>query len=98
MSLAPFVPGVNARMTKRNVSRFSFCIVQVPIATEYCQVDDISAIFDVKERFYHSGSVSWGNNGGTYFVHTVDRAGYAKIKERFDNTHTRSSRSSRSRK
>ncbi|KAF7340197.1 Histone-lysine N-methyltransferase, H3 lysine-79 specific [Mycena venus] len=41
VSLAPFVPSLNARVTERNV-------------------DDISAIFDVTERPYHSGSVSWG--------------------------------------
>ncbi|KAF8971603.1 histone methylation protein DOT1-domain-containing protein [Flammula alnicola] len=61
-------------------------------------VDDISAIFDVQEKPYHSGSVSWGNNGGSYYLHKVDREGYAKIKERFEISHNRSSRSSRSRK
>jgi H3 lysine-79-specific histone-lysine N-methyltransferase len=50
------------------------------------QVDDISAIFDVTERSYHSGSVSWGNSGGTYYIHRVDRAGYASIRERFENS------------
>jgi len=50
-------------------------------------VDDISAIFDVTERPYHSGSVSWGNNGGTYYLHRVDRKGYAKIKEKFEISH-----------
>ncbi|KAF8198985.1 histone-lysine N-methyltransferase [Pholiota molesta] len=60
-------------------------------------VDDISAIFDVTEKPYHSGSVSWGNNGGYYYLHKVDREGYAKIKERFEMMHTRT-RSSRSRK
>ncbi|KAJ7232841.1 S-adenosyl-L-methionine-dependent methyltransferase [Mycena haematopus] len=67
VSLAPFVPSLNARVTERNV-------------------DDISAIFDVTERSYHSGSVSWGNNGGTYYIHRVDRTGYASIRERFENT------------
>ncbi|KAF9478541.1 DOT1-domain-containing protein [Pholiota conissans] len=60
-------------------------------------VDDISAIFEVTERPYHSGSVSWGNNGGNYYLHKVDREGYAKIKEKFELTHTRA-RSTRSRK
>jgi H3 lysine-79-specific histone-lysine N-methyltransferase len=50
------------------------------------QVDDISAIFDVSERPYHSGSVSWGNSGGTYYIHRVDRTGYASIRERFENS------------
>ncbi|KAJ7743880.1 histone-lysine N-methyltransferase [Mycena metata] len=67
VSLAPFVPSLNARVTERNV-------------------DDISAIFDVSERTYHSGSVSWGNGGGTYYIHRVDRAGYANIRERFENS------------
>ncbi|KDR84720.1 hypothetical protein GALMADRAFT_233024 [Galerina marginata CBS 339.88] len=58
-------------------------------------VDDISAIFEVTERPYHSGSVSWGNNGGTYYLHKVDREGYAKIKEKFETLHGRSARSSR---
>ncbi|KAJ7924395.1 DOT1-domain-containing protein [Mycena leptocephala] len=67
VSLAPFVPSLNARVTERNV-------------------DDISAIFDVSERPYHSGSVSWGNSGGTYYIHRVDRTGYASIRERFENS------------
>ncbi|KAJ7151691.1 histone-lysine N-methyltransferase [Mycena filopes] len=67
VSLAPFVPSLNARVTERNV-------------------DDISAIFDVSEHTYHSGSVSWGNGGGTYYIHRVDRAGYASIRERFENS------------
>ncbi|KAJ7451115.1 histone-lysine N-methyltransferase [Mycena latifolia] len=67
VSLAPFVPSLNARVTERNV-------------------DDISAIFDVSERSYHSGAVSWGNSGGTYYIHRVDRTGYADIRERFENS------------
>ncbi|KAJ7102545.1 histone-lysine N-methyltransferase [Mycena belliarum] len=67
VSLAPFVPSLNARVTERNV-------------------DDISAIFDVSERTYHSGAVSWGNGGGTYYIHRVDRTGYADIRERFENS------------
>ncbi|KXN84823.1 Histone-lysine N-methyltransferase, H3 lysine-79 specific [Leucoagaricus sp. SymC.cos] len=47
-------------------------------------VDDISAIFEVTERYYHSGSVSWGNNGGSYYVHRVDREGYSQIREKFE--------------
>ncbi|KAJ7836327.1 DOT1-domain-containing protein [Mycena olivaceomarginata] len=59
VSLAPFVPSLNARVTERNV-------------------DDISAIFDVTERSYHSGSVSWGNSGGR-IISTA-------IRERFENS------------
>lgn len=56
------------------------------LANLFVQVDDISAIFDVSERPYHSGSVSWGNSGGTYYIHRVDRTGYAEIRERFENS------------
>ncbi|KAJ7630377.1 S-adenosyl-L-methionine-dependent methyltransferase, partial [Roridomyces roridus] len=76
ISLAPFVPSLNARVTERNV-------------------DDISAIFDVTERPYRSGAVSWGNSGGTYYIHRVDRAGYAQIRERFESS--RGGRSTRRR-
>ncbi|KAJ7166896.1 S-adenosyl-L-methionine-dependent methyltransferase, partial [Mycena filopes] len=65
VSLVPFVPSLNARVTERNV-------------------DDISAIFNVTERTYRPGSVSWGNGGGTYYIHRVDRTGYASIRERFE--------------
>ncbi|KAG6874167.1 hypothetical protein C0995_005585 [Termitomyces sp. Mi166 len=61
-------------------------------------VDDISAIFDVVERPYHSGSVSWGNSGGSYYVHRVDRAGYAEILTRFENSRTGTGRNSRTRR
>ncbi|KAG5351773.1 Histone-lysine N-methyltransferase, H3 lysine-79 specific [Termitomyces sp. T112] len=61
-------------------------------------VDDISAIFDVVERPYHSGSVSWGNSGGSYYVHRVDRAGYAEILARFENSRVGTGRSSRMRR
>ncbi|KAG5646907.1 hypothetical protein DXG03_001983 [Asterophora parasitica] len=60
-------------------------------------VDDISAIFDVTERPYHSGSVSWGNGGGSYFIHRVDRGGYAEIRRRFENSRAGSGRSTRTR-
>lgn len=58
-------------------------------------VDDICAIFDVEERPYHSGDVSWGSSGGTYYVHRVDRVGYASIRERFENARARSVRAGR---
>ncbi|KAG0703065.1 S-adenosyl-L-methionine-dependent methyltransferase [Suillus ampliporus] len=58
-------------------------------------VDDISAIFDVFERPYRSGSVSWGSGGGLYHLHRVDREGYAVIKQRFENQRARSARASR---
>ncbi|EGN94060.1 hypothetical protein SERLA73DRAFT_188615 [Serpula lacrymans var. lacrymans S7.3] len=58
-------------------------------------VDDISAIFEVVERQYRSGGVSWGSNSGCYYLHRVDRAGYAGIRQRFEESRARSSRSRR---
>ncbi|KAG9310322.1 S-adenosyl-L-methionine-dependent methyltransferase [Chiua virens] len=55
-------------------------------------VDDICAIFDVVERPYRSGSVSWGSGGGTYYLHRIDRVGYANVKQRFENLRARSAR------
>ncbi|KAG8220237.1 histone-lysine N-methyltransferase [Butyriboletus roseoflavus] len=55
-------------------------------------VDDICAIFDVVERPYRSGSVSWGSGGGTYYLHRVDRVGYANVRQRFENLRARSAR------
>lgn len=49
-------------------------------------VDDMSAIFDVQEKTYRSGDVSWGPGGGTYYVHRVDRTGYADVRSRFENS------------
>ncbi|KAF9229829.1 DOT1-domain-containing protein [Gyrodon lividus] len=57
-------------------------------------VDDICAIFDVVERPYRSGSVSWGSSGGTYYLHRVDREGYASVRQRFENLRARSGRAS----
>ncbi|KZT08928.1 DOT1-domain-containing protein [Laetiporus sulphureus 93-53] len=61
-------------------------------------LDDISAIFQVKERPYYAGSVSWGNGGGSYYFHRVDREGYADIKKRFENSRTTPARTTRSRR
>ncbi|KAF5314076.1 hypothetical protein D9611_006918 [Ephemerocybe angulata] len=58
-------------------------------------LDDISTIFDVTEREYHSGSVSWGNGRGSYYIHKVDRTGYAEIRAKYESAHPR--RVSRSR-
>ncbi|KAJ7226132.1 histone-lysine N-methyltransferase [Mycena pura] len=69
VSLVPFVPSLNARISERNV-------------------DDISTIFDVTECHYRSGSVSWGNGGGTYYIHRVDRSGYATIRAKFESSRT----------
>ncbi|EMD41366.1 hypothetical protein CERSUDRAFT_146284 [Gelatoporia subvermispora B] len=61
-------------------------------------LDDISAIFQVTERQYFPGSVSWGSGGGSYFLHRVDREGYADIKRKVENLRYASSRSTRSRR
>jgi len=97
ISLKPFVSAVNARMTKRNVCPADF-LARTSYQHPFFKVDDISAIFDVEERPYHPGSVSWGSSGGYYYLHRVDRQGYAKIKERFESVHGTSTRSTRSRR
>lgn len=60
-------------------------------------VNDMSAIFQVTARPYRSGSVSWGNGGGCYYLHRVDREGYRKIQERIENSSS-SSRAGRPRR
>ncbi|KAE9397843.1 DOT1-domain-containing protein [Gymnopus androsaceus JB14] len=70
ISLKPFVSSLNG-LNARVTER---------------NVDDISAIFDVTERPYYPGAVSWGNGGGTYYIHRVDRTGYAEIRRKFENT------------
>lgn len=91
VSLKPFVSSLNARVTERNVSIGSRD-TSLSLMCILVQVDDMSAIFDVVERPYHSGSVSWGSGSGSYYIHRVDREGYAIIKERFENTRASSSR------
>ncbi|KAF9073966.1 S-adenosyl-L-methionine-dependent methyltransferase [Rhodocollybia butyracea] len=81
ISLKPFVSSLNG-LNARVTER---------------NVDDISAIFDVTERPYYPGSVSWGNGGGSYYLHRVDRVGYAEIRQKFENT-TRGRRSAASAK
>jgi [histone H3]-lysine79 N-trimethyltransferase len=83
VSLKPFVSSLNARVTERNVCIPAPCPL---IFTKCLQVDDISAIFDVTSRPYHSGSVSWGSGGGSYYLHRVDREGYAVIRQKFENS------------
>ncbi|KAK1231301.1 Nucleosomal histone H3-Lys79 methylase [Marasmius sp. AFHP31] len=61
-------------------------------------LDDItSAIFEVTERPYYPGAVSWGNGGGHYYIHRVDRDGYAAVRERFESSRASSRRANRSR-
>lgn len=94
VSLKPFVSSLNARVTERNVSALHIRFRHFHLM-RISQVDDISAIFDVVERPYRSGSVSWGSGGGSYYLHKVDREGYASIKQRFENLRARSARASR---
>lgn len=56
-------------------------------------VDDISAILDVSAHDYHSMDVSWGSGAGKFYVHRVDRAGYADVRARFEAARRRSARS-----
>lgn len=57
-------------------------------------VDDISTIFDVSKRWFASGSVSWADSGGEYYIHRVDRRGYSQILEEYESRRS-SSRSTR---
>ena len=56
-------------------------------------LDDISAILDVSAYDYHSMDVSWASGTGKFYVHRVDRAGYADVRARFEAS--RSTRSTR---
>lgn len=58
-------------------------------------LDDISAILDVSAHDYLSMDVSWAYGAGKFYVHRVDRAGYADVRARFEAS--RSTRSTRSR-
>ena len=87
VSLKPFVP-VNARLTQRNVRRFTKKKRTIPMAkliAPGAQIDDISAIFDVTQKEYNSGSVSWGSGRGYYYIHRVDREGYVKIRQKLES-------------
>ncbi|THH17203.1 hypothetical protein EW146_g3567 [Bondarzewia mesenterica] len=61
-------------------------------------IDDISAIFDVSEHKYRKGYVSWHGDPGSYYVHRVDREGYAEIRARFESSRASMGRSTRSRR
>ena len=56
-------------------------------------VDDISAILDVSVKSYHSMDVSRRSGAGKFYVHHVDRAGYAGAHSRFETARGRSTRS-----
>lgn len=58
-------------------------------------IDDISAIFDVSARAYCSGTVSWSNGSGNYYIHRVDRKGYSDSRERYEEIQASLRRSGR---
>ena len=93
VSLKPFVSSLNARVTERNVRAISLSDRRPIMFVR--QVDDMSAIFEVTEHRYRSGSVSWGSGTGTYYIHRVSREEYASIRQRFETSRAGSSRSSR---
>ena len=55
----------------------------------------IETILTVQTRSYGSRDVSWSGGGGDYYVHTVDRAGLAKMRAMEGGASGRSSRSRR---
>ena len=56
-------------------------------------VDDISAILDVSMQEYDTMNVSWESGVAKFYVHRVDRAGYAGSCARFEVARRRSTRS-----
>ena len=52
-------------------------------------LDDISAILDVSSHDYHSMDASWASGAGKFYVHRVDRAGYADVRARFEGVEER---------
>ena len=61
----------------------------------------MSAIFQVTEKAYYPGNVSWHGKGGDYYLHRVDRERYASTKQQLENTsgiRTKPTRSSRLRR
>ncbi|KAJ7163204.1 histone methylation protein DOT1-domain-containing protein [Mycena filopes] len=46
--------------------------------------DDLGRILDVSEDVYESGDVSWTCSGGLYYVHRVNRAGYAQRRREYE--------------
>ncbi|KAH8101556.1 DOT1-domain-containing protein [Cristinia sonorae] len=57
---------------------------------------DVSSILRVEERRYRPGFVSWSSNGGNYYLHRVDRAGYANARMSHENSRSSSGRRTRS--
>ena len=51
----------------------------------HTQLDDIGEIFTVTSRPFPSGSVSWGDSGGEYFLQRMNREDYARRKMQFES-------------
>ena len=58
------------------------------------QINDIGNIFEVKEKRYRDGDVSWTGKGGTYWLHRVNRK-RALTPQTSSGRPSRSTRSSR---
>ncbi|KAI9097004.1 histone methylation protein DOT1-domain-containing protein [Phlyctochytrium arcticum] len=61
------------------ISLRSFAPVDRPTAHSARRANAIESIFRVKEKYFGRDCVSWMNEGGRYFVHTVDRRHRAKL-------------------
>ncbi|KAK7688168.1 hypothetical protein QCA50_008538 [Cerrena zonata] len=61
-------------------------------------VDDISRIFQVREKKFPSGSVSWTGSSDFYYVHQVNRDAYARDRTQYHSSRASSVRSTRSRR
>ncbi|KAI8817685.1 histone methylation protein DOT1-domain-containing protein [Fimicolochytrium jonesii] len=60
------------------ISLRSFLPVDRPTARSSRRSNAIESIFTVKEHYFGRDCVSWMNEGGQYFIHTVDRKQLAK--------------------
>ncbi|KAJ7898790.1 S-adenosyl-L-methionine-dependent methyltransferase [Mycena leptocephala] len=56
-------------------------------------VSDSGQIFVASKHQYLSGDISWCSSGGPYYIHCVDRAGYAEVCTRFENEREKHRRS-----
>ncbi|KND00644.1 histone methyltransferase DOT1 [Spizellomyces punctatus DAOM BR117] len=57
----------------------SFVPVDRPTARSARRSNAIESIFRVKEHYFGRDNVSWMNEGGQYYIHTVDRRQLAKL-------------------
>ena len=97
VSLHPFAPP-DAR--NNGTPSPSFHVSRAPVLTRALLLlarsrEAIETILTVQTRSYGSRDVSWSGGGGDYYVHTVDRAGLAKMRAMEGGASGRSSRSRR---